>query len=288
MEHIIMLRTLIIFITFGSILFAQIPNGNFEQWTSDAPVNWATPNTPLAPQLVSKSTNAFEGSFAAKGVVTRVLPQLLLSPWLQTGDDASGFSYTERPVKMTGNYIFSPLQGDRLSIIVSFFKNDSVVGLGAVTIPTAAAQYTSFEIPITYLLASNPDTCIVTVGVLGPVTGDDYHEGTFFIVDNFQFSNSPTDVQEEVLSPEKFELSQNFPNPFNPSTVISFSVPVSGDVNLSVFNTLGEKVSELVNGTMEAGAHKVEFNATGLPSGLYFYKISSGSFSAIKKMVLLK
>ncbi|MBK7267346.1 MAG: T9SS type A sorting domain-containing protein [Ignavibacteriales bacterium] len=63
---------------------------------------------------------------------------------------------------------------------------------------------------------------------------------------------------------------------------------LSGDVNLSVFNSLGEKVVELVNGVMEAGNHKVEFNAANLPSGIYFYKISSGNFNSIKKMVLLK
>lgn len=283
-----MLKTISIFMVFGSLLFAQIPNGNFEQWTSDGPTEWATPNNPVLTHLVTQSTNAFEGSFAAKGEVTRVLPQLLLAPFLQTGEEATGFSFTERPVKMTGNYIFSPLQGDRLSIIVSFYKNGEAVGLGAVAISGASASYSAVEIPIQYLSELTPDTCIVNIGIIGPVTGDDYHEGSFFIVDNFQFSNSPTDVEEEVLAPEKFELTQNFPNPFNPSTVINFSLPVSGDVNLSVFNSLGEKVTELVNGVMEAGNHKVEFNAVDLPSGIYFYKINSGSFNSIKKMVLLK
>jgi hypothetical protein len=64
-----MLKTLSIFLIFGSILFAQIPNGNFEQWTADGPVEWATPNNPVLTHLVTQSTNAFEGSFAAKGEV---------------------------------------------------------------------------------------------------------------------------------------------------------------------------------------------------------------------------
>lgn len=283
-----MLKTLSIFLIFGSILFAQIPNGNFEQWTSDGPTNWATPNSPVWPQLVTQSTNAFEGSFAAKGEVKTVLPQLIIAPFMQSGEDATGFSYTQRPAKMTGYYIFSPVQGDRLSIIISFYKNGEAVGIGAFAFNNAASNYTAFEIPIQYLTAETPDTCIINVTIIGPVQGSDYHEGSFFIVDNFQFSNLPTDVKEEVLAPEKFELNQNFPNPFNPSTVISFSLPVSGDVNLSVFNSLGEKVVELVNGTMESGNHKVEFNAVDLPSGIYFYKISSGNFNSIKKMVLLK
>ena len=283
-----MLRTLSIFMVFGSILFAQIPNGNFEQWTSDGPVEWATPNNPVLTHLVTQSTTSFEGSFAARGEVTRVMPQLLLAPFIQSGEDASGFSFAQRPVKMTGNYIFSPVQGDRLSISVSFYKNGEAIGIGAFAFMNASPNYSTFEIPIQYLSTETPDTCIINVNIIGPVQGNDYHEGSFFIVDNFQFSNSPTDVKEQVLAPEKFELTQNFPNPFNPSTVINFSLPIASDVNLSVFNSLGEKVVELVNGVMEAGNHKVEFNAANLPSGIYFYKISSGNFSSIKKMVLLK
>ncbi|MGE5365164.1 MAG: T9SS type A sorting domain-containing protein [Bacteroidota bacterium] len=87
---------------------------------------------------------------------------------------------------------------------------------------------------------------------------------------------------------EKFELAQNYPNPFNPSTKIKFSLPEKSAVSLRVFNSLGQEVSTLVNGEMEAGTHEASFNASGLPSGIYVCKISAGKYSAVRKMMMIK
>jgi hypothetical protein len=100
---------------------------------------------------------------------------------------------------------------------------------------------------------------------------------------------SQTDVEfdaNRVVS--NFKLYQNYPNPFNPSTKIGFAIPNSEQVNISVFNQLGEKVSTVLNSKLSAGYHEVNFNAESLPSGLYFYKISAGQFVQTKKMLLLK
>ena len=98
-----------------------------------------------------------------------------------------------------------------------------------------------------------------------------------------------TDVNEIPGStPTTFALEQNFPNPFNPSTKINFSLPVEGFVTLDVYNSIGQKVATLVNETKTAGTYAVNFNASDLTSGIYFYKISSGNFSETKKMILLK
>jgi hypothetical protein len=88
--------------------------------------------------------------------------------------------------------------------------------------------------------------------------------------------------------PDMFSLSQNYPNPFNPSTTIEFSIMNSSIVNLSVYNILGQKVISLLNQAMSAGNHNIKFNASGLSSGIYFYKLTAGSESKIKKMNLLK
>ena len=82
-------------------------------------------------------------------------------------------------------------------------------------------------------------------------------------------------IEVDLGSLTKFELSQNYPNPFNPSTAISFSLPQSGNVKLTVYNLLGEKVAELVNGFREAGIHIVNFNAENFNSGIFIYKIRS-------------
>jgi len=88
--------------------------------------------------------------------------------------------------------------------------------------------------------------------------------------------------------PMDYTLSQNYPNPFNPGTVISYSLPIASIVKLIVYNTLGQTVKILENGFKNAANYSINFNAADLPSGIYFYKIETGQFSQIKKMVLLK
>jgi hypothetical protein len=88
--------------------------------------------------------------------------------------------------------------------------------------------------------------------------------------------------------PFSFSLSQNFPNPFNPTTMIQYSIPKSGIVTLKVYNVLGQEVATLVNQQQQAGNYNVSFDATRLASGVYMYKIQSGSFTSTKKMLLLK
>jgi len=88
--------------------------------------------------------------------------------------------------------------------------------------------------------------------------------------------------------PEGYALAQNYPNPFNPSTEISFSLPAAQKVSLRIFNVSGQEVATLVNGKLKAGGHKMKWNAEGMPSGVYFYRLEAGSFSEVKKMILLQ
>src|SRR5690606_33730869 len=95
---------------------------------------------------------------------------------------------------------------------------------------------------------------------------------------------------EEVSNtiPKDFNLKQNYPNPFNPTTVISYQLPVSSVVSLKVFDLLGREVATLVDGRVSAGDHKVRFNASGLSSGMYIYRLSSGDFVESRKMTVIK
>jgi hypothetical protein len=95
-----------------------------------------------------------------------------------------------------------------------------------------------------------------------------------------------TDKVETV--PAAFELLNNYPNPFNPSTTISYSLPVSSRVQLRVFNSLGEEVRMLVNEDQSAGSYKINFSAADLSSGIYFYNLQAGGISETKKMILIK
>jgi hypothetical protein len=96
-----------------------------------------------------------------------------------------------------------------------------------------------------------------------------------------------TSVEGEDL-PSQVSLSQNYPNPFNPTTTISFSLPQAGLTRLAVYNMQGQLVGELVNTVLTAGNHHVQFDASRLPSGIYMYRLMSGSEVVVRKMVLLK
>jgi|GEM_PF-2540995 len=94
--------------------------------------------------------------------------------------------------------------------------------------------------------------------------------------------------EDEPGIPVEFNLSQNYPNPFNPATTIHFDLPESGDVALQVFDLLGREVAILVQDRMEAGHHRVTFDASSMASGIYIYRLIAGKFSSTRKMLLIK
>jgi choice-of-anchor B domain-containing protein len=108
--------------------------------------------------------------------------------------------------------------------------------------------------------------------------------------DTFSFVyRTPTDVGgEEGEKPKDFALDQNYPNPFNPSTRIAYSLPSSMHVRIEVYSVLGEKVADLVNGVEAGGNHSVVFDATGMTSGMYFCRMTAGTFVATRKMTILR
>ena len=111
-------------------------------------------------------------------------------------------------------------------------------------------------------------------------TGQD--EGYFLAVDDI---NS---IDESQFTPENFVLLQNYPNPFNPSTSIQYQVPSISQVSLKVFDILGNEIETLVNEEKPAGIYQIQFDASNLTSGVYFYRLQAGSFVDTKKMILIK
>ena len=150
-------------------------------------------------------------------------------------------------------------------------------------ITTTNWEWNKFEVDMTPY-SNNSD-----IKLAWEYTGKD---GDFVGLDNVKLTGYKyvTDIVHEVenMIPTKYLLSQNYPNPFNPSTVIEFAIPEKSDVNLIVFNSIGEEVTKLVNQEMIAGYHSVNFDASNLSSGIYFYRISAGSFTKTNKMLLIK
>ena len=122
------------------------------------------------------------------------------------------------------------------------------------------------------------------------VVWQDYRSGNNFDVYEVGFNTSGIIGIDPFgnYTPDEFSLSQNFPNPFNPVTVINYGLKTSGNVKITIFNTLGENIGVILNKVQSAGTHTVTWDAAGYPSGVYFYKLETGSFTDIKKMVLAK
>ena len=103
-----------------------------------------------------------------------------------------------------------------------------------------------------------------------------------------RYPEAITSIENSQKVPDGFVLEQNYPNPFNPATVITYRLPVAGNVTLKVYDVLGRPVAALVNERQAAGIHSVKFDAVDLPSGVYFYRLHAGSFVSTKKMILLQ
>jgi hypothetical protein len=125
------------------------------------------------------------------------------------------------------------------------------------------------------------------------ISGSGTFELTNFVALNqmklfIYYNNITTLIDDEKFNPSTFNLEQNYPNPFNPSTTIKYSIQKNAYVNLSVYNMLGQKVTELVNEMMSAGEYQIEFNSAELSSGVYIAKLISGNYTQLIKMILAK
>ena len=135
---------------------------------------------------------------------------------------------------------------------------------------------------IAYIMYQMPDYDFPSVNP--PATSEDYKNRIYFRTYSFM-----TDLEDENSAiPSGYALAQNYPNPFNPSTTLAYDIPVTGQMRLVLYDVLGREVSTLVNGNVTAGHHEVRFDASHLASGMYFYKMDAGSYSAVRKMMLMK
>lgn len=136
------------------------------------------------------------------------------------------------------------------------------------------------------------DICIMTIRFLDPLGGRIGTPGTVSIYKGDRSVSGdtypPSIIKTQSLQTGGYALDFSFPNPFNPTTEISYTIPVSGKVQIKVYNMLGQEICTLVDQEQPAGKYTVSFNGSALPSGTYFYTLRSGNFTATKKMLLCK
>lgn len=149
--------------------------------------------------------------------------------------------------------------------------------------------------PITLIWELNPENGISysfindsTTGKISNITGSGKASFTQLENNRIKLLAAANKQGYDYRLPSEFYLEQNYPNPFNPSTIIKFAIPKESQVNLSVYNILGEKVEELKNEIMKPGYYQVNFDASKIASGVYFYNIQAGEFVQTKKMILIR
>jgi len=137
-----------------------------------------------------------------------------------------------------------------------------------------------FNAPVVavYNPSGTKSSALLYTGLVSNYTSNVYFDGEHLV----------SSVSELPGVAADYSLEQNYPNPFNPSTAIRFSIPEQTNVSLKIFNSIGQEVAALINGEMTAGNHEVNFNASKLSSGIYFYRIETPAFTSTKKMILIK
>ncbi|PIQ08453.1 MAG: hypothetical protein COW71_11695 [Ignavibacteriales bacterium CG18_big_fil_WC_8_21_14_2_50_31_20] len=159
-------------------------------------------------------------------------------------------------------------------------------GTQTTSILTTNNSYTDYDFTANYKFGDDEvEYWVVAVDIYDNFSNETQHiggDGT----SNYQWKIANDETAENII--KTYELYSNYPNPFNPTTQISYQLPKDEFVNLVVYNSLGQLISTLVNQHQTSGKYSVKFDATSLPSGVYIYKIQAGEFSSVKKMLLTK
>ncbi len=269
---------------------AQIPNASFESWNAadTTVVDWLTSST-FAYPTVARVSPGHSGSYALQGMVAGIT-FYGIPPVVTAGPDGV-FPYTQRPAALNGWFKFAPASdADDFLISVSLVQGPSKTGVagGARSFRGAVQTFTQFSVPLTYVSAVNPDSAIIIFTVGHGVQADFDTPGSLFVIDDIAFGDATAVAEAPGQVPSRYALSQNYPNPFNPTTAITFQVPKASNVKLTVYDLLGRDVATLVNEQKSPGTYSVRFDASSLSSGMYMYRLEAGTYTATRRMTLLK
>jgi len=284
------MKKLILFLTILNLsLFAQdIPNAGFENWTNGNPDGWFTFD--FLGDAVIQSTVSHSGSSAARlEIVAGLTPGSIVLPWMWAGDGSfQGFPINQTYGSLTGFYQFSPVGNDGLFAIVWIYRDNTIIGAGALEIFNSASSYTQFSAPIEYNSSEVPDSAVIWFLVGGDSTGEGGNLGSFALIDDLSWGGVVAVEKVNSNIPSVFAMQQNYPNPFNPSTTIEYAIPKESFVELKVYDIIGNELTTLVSEYQPAGRFRAEFNAANLSSGIYIAKLTAGSFTKSMKMTLMK
>jgi hypothetical protein len=269
---------------------AQIPNPGFENWTSGSPDNWATSNVVPVVVPVTQSSTAHTGSSAARGTVVSFYTSTL-APILQSGPGARGFGCTSRPTSLRGYYQFHSVGGDKFATNTILYKGvvaGTVIGNAASANASEVTSWTQFSVPFNYVSSANPDTCIIQIQIVGPVTGSDYHVGSYFLLDDLSFGGVTGVDGPPASASTATAFLESAPNPFASRTTVAFTLARFSSVTLQVLDLQGRVVATLLDGPLDAGQHQASWDASRHPSGLYWCRLTAGGVTLSRRLVCMR
>ncbi len=268
--------------------FAQIVNGGFENWNGTEPEGWKTSNSEAATYVV-KSTESHSGNYSLSSTVINNFG-ISYGGLLLSGQNGEGFAISERYAALTGFYKFVPADAnDRINIIILAYvisdTDTTYIGSGMANL-AESQNFTQFNVGIMYSTSSVPNHITISISFRS-TSGIWPTAGSKYFIDDLALS---TAVKANDFSGPDFtyKLNQNYPNPFNPVTSIKYSIKENTNVYLSVYDILGREIRSLVNENKNPGEYEVKFDAGGITSGIYFYRLKAGDFIQTKKMLILK
>lgn len=255
---------------------AGIPLDNFESNTK----GWLQPYQSILTKFTDSSNSSFtftNEKFKSGANSARLMYKFSSIENGVVALQASGFP----PIDMYSTVgIWIAGDASNSDVELQFSPNDQKLNIGKVY----WRGWRFFQFPIAQITGPNKKLTTIIVHQDSGFTS----EGKIYF-DEMQLDAIVTNVRSYSNgTPNDFQLNQNYPNPFNPSTTFSFTIPQTTFTSLAIYDMLGRSVATVAYGQLNAGNHTMNFDASFLPSGVYFYKLSSGKFSDIRKMMLLK
>lgn len=254
----------------------EIPNHSFEEWIVGIPIGWYGYG-------IGQSSDSFNGIYAISLQVNGdgAVPILI------AGEVVPGINISKRHGIFKGFYKFDPNGNDFLKVDVIMGLNGDVVGIGSAQFPeTPASNWIEFSVPITYSSDETPNDALMFLSITNDDGSATY--GSDAIIDFVSFDEITGIEEVDAVSEVDLNL-RNFPNPFDLSTTISFVMIKSAEVTLEVYNLTGRKIATLLKNKMtNSGYHKIHFSSSNLPSGLYFYMLSTQDIIITRKMNCIK
>lgn len=273
MTNRIPLFLLVTALLMASSLQAQpnpVPHSSFEEWTSVPP--WGNFPDGWIPAHITPGTDSHSGVYAADGLSTVSGPASLRAGVVNYSNlmQQEGFAISYRPNALEGWYKFTGYQSDEMAFLVTIWSQGQKIGSGYVADSTPRDSYTFVSLPIQYTGTGTPDMAKIEIWITNEKVGP--HIGSTYSVDDIALTGTSSGV---TTTSAMSSLPRNFPNPVSNRTTITYSLDRPEHVTLDLFSALGEAVTTLFDGPAPAGTNTVRFDATQLPSGLYFYRVTT-------------